>query len=76
MHNESSYVTIYLISGKELNFYMNEDMRNKILGQFNDYDKDFMAIQHVERWSAKGVVHNYVLDKSSILGISWEENVK
>ena len=76
MHNESSYVTLYLISGKELNFYMNEDMRNKILEQFNDYDEDFMAIQYVERWSAKDVAHNYVLDKSSILGISWKENVK
>ena len=31
MHNESSYVTIYLISGKELNFCMVEDMRNKIV---------------------------------------------
>ena len=76
MHNESSYVTIYLIPGKELNFCMNEDMRNKILEQFNDYDEDFMAIQHVERWSAKDVVHNYVLDKSRILGISLKVNVK
>ena len=76
MHNESSYVTIYLTSGKELNFCMNEVMRNKILEQFNDYDEDFMAIQYTEHWSAKDVVHNFVLDKSSILGISWKENVK
>ena len=62
MHNESRYVTIYLISGKELNFCMNEDMRNKILEQFNDYADDFMAIQYIERWSAKDVAHNYVLD--------------
>ena len=75
MHNESGYVTIYLISGKELNFCMNEDMRNKILEQFNDYDEDFMAIQYIEHWSAKDVVHNFVLDKASILGISWKENV-
>ena len=76
MHNESSYVTIYLISSKELNFCMNEDMRNKILEQFNDYDEDFMAIQYTEHWSAKDVVHNFVLDKSSILGVSWKENIK
>lgn len=76
MHSESSYVTIYLISGKELNFCMNECMRNKILEQFNDYDEDFMAIQYTENWSAKNVIHNFVLDKSSILGISWKENVK
>ena len=55
---------------------MNEDMRNKILEQFNDYDDDFMAIQYIERWSAKDVAHNYVLDKSSILGISWKEDIK
>ena len=75
MHNESSHVTIYLISGKELNFCMNEDMRNKILEQFNDYEEDFMAIQYIEHWSAKDVIHNFVLDKSSILGISWKEDV-
>ena len=76
MHNESSYVTIYLISGKELNFCTSEDMRNKILEQFNDYDEDFMAIQHVEHWLAKDVTHNFVLDKASILGISWKEYIK
>lgn len=76
MHNESSYVTIYLISGKELNFCMSEDMRNKILEQFNDYEEDFMAIQYIEHWSSKDVTHNFVLDKASILGISWKENIK
>lgn len=76
MHNESSYVTIYLISGKELNFCMNENMRNKILEQFNDYDEDFMAIQYIEHWSSKGVTQNFVLDKASILGISWKEKIK
>ena len=76
MRNESSYVTIYLISGKELNFCMSEDMRNKILEQFNDYEEDFMAIQYIEHWSSKDVTHNFVLDKASILGISWKENIK
>ena len=76
MHNESSYVTIYLISGKELNFCMNEAMRNKILEQFNDYDEESMAIQEIARWSAKEVAHNYVLDKSSIIGMSWKEENK
>lgn len=76
MHNESSYVTIYLISGKELNFCMNENMRNNILEQFKDYDEDFMAIQYIEHWTAKNVVNNFVIDKASILGVSWKENIK
>lgn len=76
MRNESSYVTIYLISGKELSFCMNENMRNKILEQFNDYDEDFMAIQYIEHWSSKDVTQNFVLDKASILGISWKEKIK
>ena len=75
MHNKSSYVTIYLISGKELNFCMNEDMRNKVLEQFNDYDEGFMAIQYTEHWSTQAVVHNFVLDTSSLLGLSWKANV-
>lgn len=55
---------------------MNENMRNKILEQFNDYDEDFMAIQYIEHWSSKDVTQNFVLDKASILGISWKENIK
>lgn len=55
---------------------MSEDMRNKILEQFNDYEEDFMAIQYIEHWSSKDVTHNFVLDKASILGISWKESVK
>lgn len=55
---------------------MNENMRNKILEQFNDYDEDFMAIQYIERWTSKDVTQNFVLDKSSILGISWKETIK
>ncbi|MGN1219108.1 MAG: hypothetical protein ACI4TD_14240 [Phocaeicola sp.] len=75
MHNDSCYVTIYLISGKEFNFCMNEDMRNNILAQFKDYGEDFMTIQYIEHWTSKDVVNNFVIDKSSILGISWKENV-